>query len=93
MESQSKATYLADGDVLRATVTGANPVVIILYKNDEQVAMAVDSGAAGGGFGAFGPWTTGNPGIGFFDSKDDDWQNFGFSSFSATDASVDFNFQ
>jgi hypothetical protein len=89
LEGQSKATYLADGDMMKATATGSNPVVITLYKNGEPVAMAVDTGAPGGGFGAFGPWISGNPGIGFYDSEDDEWENFGFSSFSATDSSSD----
>ena len=85
-ETESKATYVVDGDVMKATATGTNPTVITLYKNDEQIAKGVDTGAAGGGFGAFGPWTHGNPGIGFFDNYDSKWGDFGFSSFSATDA-------
>jgi hypothetical protein len=50
-----------------------------------QVLQATDAGAAGGGFGAYGPWTSGNPGIGFFDNYDSDWRSFGLSSFSVTD--------
>ena len=34
---------------------------------------------------AFGPWTSGNPGIGFYDDHDNNWKDFDFSSFSATD--------
>lgn len=78
--------YAADGDVLLATATGSNPTTITLYKNGTQIAQAVDTGAAGGGFGAFGPWTSGNPGIGFFDPTDSNWSNFGFSSFTASDS-------
>ncbi|MGB9105766.1 MAG: NADH-quinone oxidoreductase subunit J, partial [Terriglobales bacterium] len=77
--------YAADGDVLLATATGSNPTTITLYKNGTQIAQAVDTGAAGGGFGAFGPWTSGNPGIGFYDPTDSNWSSFGFSSFTATD--------
>jgi hypothetical protein len=62
--------------------------VITLYKNGVQVAQAVDSGKAGGSFGAYGPWTTGNPGIGFYDNPDNNWSDFGFSSFTATDVLV-----
>jgi len=87
METQSKDTYLADGDVIKATVTGTDPAVITLYKNGVEVARAVDSGLPGGGFGAFGPWTSGSPGIGFYDDADDEWRDFGFSSFTATDVS------
>ena len=86
-ETHSPATYLAEGDVIRATVAGTNPVVINFYKNGEQIMQAIDTGAAGGGFGAFGPWTSGNPGIGFYDDIDDNWKDFGLSSFSATDDS------
>ena len=84
-ETGKSATYLVDGDVMKATVTGTNPTVITLYKNGAQILQATDIGAAGGGFGAFGPWTSGNPGIGFYDNPDSNWKSFGFSSFSATD--------
>jgi len=86
-ETGSSATYLADGDVITATATGSNPTVIVLYKNRKKILEAEDTGIAGGGFGAFGPWTSGNPGIGFYDNHDRDWTSFGFSSFSATDDS------
>jgi hypothetical protein len=84
-ESGSAATYLADGDVIKATATGSNPTVITFYKNGTQILQAIDTGSAGGGFGAFGPWTSGNPGIGFFDNEELNWKDFGLSSFSATD--------
>ena len=86
-EKGSSATYLANGDVVTATVTGTHPTTIVLYKNGKKILEAEDTGAAGGGFGAFGPWTSGNPGIGFYDNHDQDWRSFGFSSFSATDSS------
>ena len=84
-ETGSSATYLAEGDVIKATATGTNPTVITLSKNGAQILQATDNGAAGGGFGPFGPWISGNPGIGFYDSRDSNWKYFGFSSFSATD--------
>lgn len=84
-ETGSSDTYLKDGDVIKATAIGTNPTVVTLYKNGVQVLQATDTGAAGGGFGAFGPWTSGNPGIGFYDNYDSHWTDFGFSSFSATD--------
>ena len=86
-ETGSSATYLADGDVITATASGANPTVITLYKNGQKLLEAVDTGAAGGGFGSFGPWTSGSPGIGFYDSHDRNWSSFGLTSFSATDSS------
>ena len=84
-ETGSSATYLKDGDVLTATASGANPTIITLSINGAQVLRAADTGAAGGGFGAYGPWTSGSPGIGFFDNYDSDWKTFGLSSFSVTD--------
>ena len=74
--------YVRDGDVLKAVVTGTNPVTITAYINDNQVMSVQDSGHKGG----LGPWTTGSPGIGFFDDNGDRrWSDFGFSSFSAHD--------
>lgn len=84
-ETGSNEMYLVDGDVVKATATGTNPTVITLYKNGAPILQATDSGAAGGGFGAFGPWTSGNPGIGFYDDHDSNWKDFGFAAFSATD--------
>ena len=84
-ENGKVETYLKDGDVIEATATGSNPTVVTLFKNGQQILQAVDSGKAGGGFGAYGPWTSGSPGIGFYDNVDDDWKDFGLSSFQATD--------
>jgi hypothetical protein len=84
-ETGSSAAYLKDGDVVKATVTGTNPTIITLYINGARILQASDTGAAGGGFGAYGPWTSGNPGIGFFDNYDIDWKSFGLSAFSVTD--------
>ncbi len=86
-ELQTVNTYLVDGDVITATATGANPTVITLFKNQKKILEAKDVGAAGGGFGAYGPWTSGNPGIGFYDNHDRNWKDFGLSSFSASDRS------
>ena len=88
-ETGASTAYVKDGDVMKATVTGTNPAVITLYKNGAMILQATDSGTAGGGFGAYGPWTSGNPGIGFYDNPDSNWKYFGFSSFSATDGSED----
>ena len=83
--AEVNGVYAKEGDVLLATVTGSNPATITLFKNGFEIAQAIDTGAAGGGFGAFGPWTTGGPGIGFYDPTDNNWSDFGFSSFMASD--------
>ncbi|MGB6725985.1 MAG: hypothetical protein WBE74_08760 [Terracidiphilus sp.] len=85
IETGSSATYVKNGDVMKATAAGTNPTIITLYINGVQILQATDTGTAGGGFGAYGPWTSGNPGIGFFDNYDSDWKSFGLSSFSVTD--------
>jgi len=85
IEISSSSIYLKDGDVFSATATGANPTIINLYRNGILILSAIDSGTSGGEFGAFGPFTSGNPGIGFYDTRMDEWKNFGFSYFSAND--------
>jgi hypothetical protein len=78
---RNRNPYVRDGDVLMGVVTGTNPVTITAYINGDPVMSAEDSGQAG-----WGPWTTGSPGIGFFDDNGDRrWSDFGFSSFSAHD--------
>lgn len=89
-----------DGDVLTATASGTNPVVMNFYNNGTLVATACDNGNASGWSGtcngisytysgpggAAGPFTSGNPGIGFYDGNNVDWAKFGFSYFIATDS-------
>ena len=80
--------YLHEGDVLKAVVTGTNPATITAYINDNQVMSVQDRGQFLDKSGQYhlGPWTTGSPGIGFFDDNGDRrWRDFGFSSFSAHD--------
>jgi hypothetical protein len=86
-ETGTSEDYVKDGDVIMATARGSNPTVITLYKNGKLILQATDSGVAGGGFGAYGPFPGGNPGIGFYDNHDSNWKDFGFASFTATDAS------
>jgi len=86
MESKSPAVYLKDGDILKGTVTGRNPVVITLYINGIQMLQVEDRGEYTFSDGkSYGPWTSGAPGIGFFDNVDKEWSAFGISAFSATD--------
>lgn len=67
-----------NGDVLRATITGTNPVVITTYINGVQAAQISDSSA--------GRFTTGNPGIGMYQLNGYDNQtNYGIESFDVTD--------
>jgi len=84
IEPPSPAAYAVNGDVLKATVTGVNPVVITLYKNGAQVAQAIDAGGNCEPGGPAGPFPTGNPGIGFYDDHDSKWADFGLSNFTAT---------
>ena len=77
------STYLRDGDVLRGTVTGTNPVVITMYINGVKVSQVQDTGNFRFSDGRkYGPWLTGSPGIGFWNTRDSNWSNFGFSRFT-----------
>jgi hypothetical protein len=87
IESFSPSIYLVNGDVLKATVTGTNPVTITAYRNGSQIMQATDTGQNCSPGGAAGPWTGGTPGIGFYDNQDSHWNYFGFSSFTASDGS------
>jgi len=85
-QGHSASQYLKDGDVLKATVSGTNPVTITEYINGIQVLQILDDGSCTFSDGKkYGPWITGNPGIGQYDTMDSDFRSFGWSSFSATD--------
>lgn len=87
----SDSTTLVNGDVLKATASGSNPTTVTLYVNNVQKLQIVDNGNIGGnclynGDNAHhGPYTSGNPGLGFFIGGASDWSSWGISSFTATD--------
>jgi len=85
IESSTPSMYAADGDVLAASVTGTNPVVVTMFKNGTQILQATDSGQNCSPGGPAGPFSSGNPGIGFYGDQDSDWSSFGFSTMSAQD--------
>ena len=60
------------GDVFKATIVGN---VITVFYNNTQIAQATD---------VINPYTTGNPGMGFFIRAPAANTDFGFSSFTAT---------
>jgi hypothetical protein len=83
-----RAQYLRNDDVLKATIAGTNPVTITAYINGIQVMQVLDAGTCTFSDGKkYGPWISGNPGIGQYDSRDSDFRSFGWSSFSASDGS------
>jgi hypothetical protein len=94
MDSTCPAIYLKDGDVLKGTVTGTNPVVITMYINEIQVLQVEDRGEYTFSDGKrYGPWTSGTPGIGFYIYDEvkgwsefgiEEWSLYGISDFSAT---------
>lgn len=85
MESRSPAIHLKDGDVLKGTVTGTDPVVITMFINGSEVLRVEDRGAYTFSDGkSYGPWLAGAPGIGFYDDVDEAWSAFGISAFSAS---------
>jgi len=85
IESSTPTIYLVNGDVLSATVSGTNPVNITGSRNGAEILQASDRGGNCNPGGPGGPWTSGSPGIGFFDGNDNNWSSFGFSSFTASD--------
>ena len=86
IDATSPSIVLVNGDTLTGTVSGTNPVTITGYRNGTQIIQATDSGQNCSPGGAAGPWTSGNPGIGFY-SNVDAWNSFGLSSFSANNSS------
>jgi hypothetical protein len=78
IESSIPSIYLVNGDVLKGTVTGTNPVVIKGYRNGVQIMQATDTGQNCSPGGAAGPWTNGAPRVGFYDDADSNWNYFGF---------------
>ena len=85
IEDSSPSVYAHNGDILKATVTGTSTTIITLFRNGSQIAQATDTGQNCSPGGSGGPFTSGNPGIGFYDNQDSNWSNFGFSDFWATD--------
>jgi hypothetical protein len=84
MDQSSPSIYLKNGDVLKGTVTGTNPATITMYINGTQILQVQDTGNFTFSDGRkYGPWPSGGPGIGFYDNQDNNWNRFGFSSFTA----------
>jgi hypothetical protein len=88
LNSTSSVPVLTTGTVMKATVTGTNPVTITISLNGSPVLTATDNGGTGlGGSdcpgGAHAPFTNGAPGIGFWDNGAT-LANFGLRNFSAT---------
>jgi hypothetical protein len=76
--------YLKDGDVLKATVSGTNPVVVTAWVNGAQIMQVTDTGSCTFTDGKkHGPWTTGSPGIGFYGGNND-WSSFAWANFTAS---------
>ena len=85
----TSAHQCVDGDVIKAEITGTNPVTINVYLNGTLFTAATDNGSAyNGPGGPAGPWTSGNPGIGFYDGADNNWNYFGISNFTVNDGSL-----
>ena len=84
MNSNTPSVNLKTGDVLKGTVTGTNPVIVTMFINGAQTLQISDTGNFTFSDGSKrGPWTSGSPGIGFYDNQDNNWSRFGFSSFTA----------
>lgn len=89
IEPSTPNIVLVNGDALKGTVTGSNPAVITGFLNGVQIMQVSDTGNEGGegtDCGAGRPvFTSGSPGVGFYDDKDDHlWNSFGVSNFAAS---------
>lgn len=71
---------VVNGDKVTATITGTSSTVIKVYKNGgtSPILQVTDSSS---------PWTSGNPGMGWFTGNggDSTKSDIGFSSYTATD--------
>ena len=75
---------VVSGDEVKATISGTNPVTITAYINGTQVLQVTETTADS--YGGTAPYTTGSPGIGFYNYNGGIGNSlFGFSSFTATD--------
>ena len=83
--SPAPSIALLNGDTLSATISGTNPTTITAFRNGTQIMSASDTGQTCSPGGAAGPFTSGNPGIGFYQGLNTNWNYFGFSSFQAQD--------
>ena len=88
IEPSAPNVSLVNGDVLKGTVTGSNPAVITGYLNGVQIMQVSDTGNERGEGTDCGPgrpvFTSGAPGIGFYDDRNDNqWKSFGVSNFTA----------
>ena len=89
IEPSTPNIVIVDGDVLKGTVTGSNPAVITGFLNGVQIMQVSDTGNEGGegtDCGAGRPvFTSGSPGVGFYDDRNDhQWNSFGVSHFAAS---------
>jgi len=77
---------LNNGDVITASVTGTSPVTITGQVKTSGGTTRVTWSCIDTGKAGWGPWTSGAPGVGFFDNiAPGNLQKEGFSTFHATD--------
>ncbi len=74
--ASENTTAVMNGDIVSASITGTSPATITVMVNGTQVLQTTDSS----------PYTTGAPGMGFFDRLDTTASDMGFTSFTATDS-------
>jgi hypothetical protein len=79
LDGRSVPGGLRTGDVVKATISGSNPVTITTYLNDVELFTVTDSSAS--------RWTDGNPGVGFYLQAGSPslQHDYGFTAFTATD--------
>jgi hypothetical protein len=88
IEASEPILNLVNNDVFEAMITGTSTTVITVYRNGTQIMQATDTGQSCSPGGAGGPFTSGNPGIGFYDNGDSNWNYFGWQQITATDGTT-----
>jgi hypothetical protein len=73
--ASESSTAVTNGNTVVASITGTSTATITVMVNGVQVLQATDSS----------PYTSGAPGMGFFDRLDSTASDMGFTSFSAND--------
>jgi hypothetical protein len=86
IEASGPSISLVNSDVFKATITGTTTTIITAYRNGTQIMQATDKGQNCSPGGAAGPFTSGYPGIGFYDNQDLNWNYFGWQQFTAFDS-------
>lgn len=78
------STAASNGDVIDASATVSGGTVTFTYKINGVTQTFTNCHCTNPKDSGGSAFTSGNPGLGFYDNQDSNWSSFGYSSFSAT---------